>query len=76
MSSASPRSPLPLTRFDFQRLLHAEIEEIDNKIAHLNDLRQRLEEDLLKLHEEDLELQEERALNPSCTEFFVHVLFP
>ena len=51
----------PLTLFAIQRIIRTEIEEIDNKIAHLNDLRRHLEEDLLKLHEEDLELQDERA---------------
>ena len=40
------------------------MEEIDNKITHLNDLRWHLKEDLLNLHEEDLELQEECASRP------------
>ena len=54
----------PLTLFTIQRIIRTEIEEIDSKIAHLNDLRRHLEEDLLKLHEEDLELQDERASSP------------
>jgi division protein 1 len=61
---------LTLRFFAFQRLIRTEIEEIDNKIAHLNGLRRRLEEDLLKLHEEDLELQEERTSSLLCSDVF------
>ena len=49
------------------------MEEIDNKIAHFNNLRRHLEEDLLNLHEEDLELQEERASCPRLPGGFVNI---
>lgn len=42
-----------------QRLVQVELDEIDRKIAHLNELRQKLEHDLTKLDEEDLELKDE-----------------
>lgn len=44
-----------------QSLIHSEITEISLKIAALDGIRAKLEQDLLKLHEDDLELDDERA---------------
>jgi len=44
-----------------QSLLKNEIQEIANKIRALDDLRGHLESDLLRLQEEELELDDERA---------------
>lgn len=43
-----------------QSLIHSEITEITNKIEALDDIRVKLEQDLLKLQEDDLELDDER----------------
>ncbi|KAJ6573994.1 WD40-repeat-containing domain protein [Mycena vulgaris] len=40
-------------------LIHSEITEISLKIAALDGIREKLEQDLLKLHEDDLELDDE-----------------
>ncbi|KAF8912915.1 WD40-repeat-containing domain protein [Gymnopilus junonius] len=40
-------------------LINSEIEEITNKIHALDEIRAKLEQDLLKLHEEELELDDE-----------------
>jgi hypothetical protein len=45
-----------------QSLIHSEIAEISLKIAALDGIRAKLEQDLLKLHEDDLELDDERVL--------------
>jgi hypothetical protein len=42
-----------------QSLINNEIAEITRKIAALDTIRERLEEDLLRLQEEDLELDDE-----------------
>jgi hypothetical protein len=42
-----------------QSLINNEIAEIARKIAALDTIRERLEEDLLRLQEEDLELDDE-----------------
>lgn len=39
--------------------MNCEISEITNKIRALNDVRVKLEQDLLKLQEDDLELDDE-----------------
>ena len=44
----------------FQSLVNNELAEISNKIRALNDVRSRLEQDLLKLQEDELELDDER----------------
>jgi len=41
-------------------LINSEIEEITNKIHALDEIRVKLEQDLLKLQEEELELDDER----------------
>ena len=51
-----------------QSLINAEIQEITNKITVLDTIRNRLEENLLKLHEEELELEDERK-SPSLITF-------
>lgn len=43
-----------------QTLINSEIAEITNKIEALDALRAKLEQDLLRLQEEDLELDDER----------------
>ena len=43
-----------------QSLINSEIEEINNKIKALDSVRGTLEQDLLKLHEDELELDDER----------------
>ncbi|KAJ7837177.1 WD40-repeat-containing domain protein [Mycena olivaceomarginata] len=42
-------------------LIHSEITEISLKIAALDGIRAKLEQDLLKIHEDELELDDERA---------------
>ncbi|KAJ7640121.1 WD40 repeat-like protein [Mycena rosella] len=42
-----------------RNLIHSEITEISLKIAALDSIRAKLEQDLLKLHEDDLELDDE-----------------
>jgi division protein 1 len=51
-----------------QSLINSEIVEINNKIKTLDSIRERLEQDLLKLHEDELELDDERKsrLNRAC----------
>jgi hypothetical protein len=44
-----------------QHLIHSEIGEITNKITALDEIRARLEQDVLKLQEDDLELDAECA---------------
>lgn len=46
-----------------QSLINSEIAEITNKIEALDDIRAKLEQNLLKLQEDDLELDDERALS-------------
>jgi hypothetical protein len=43
-----------------QSLVRGEIDEITHKIRALDDVRQNLEQDLLRLQEDDLELDDER----------------
>lgn len=43
-----------------QSLINSEIAEINNKIKALDSIRDELEQDLLKLHEDELELDDER----------------
>jgi division protein 1 len=43
-----------------QSLINSEIAEINNKIKALDSIRDSLEQDLLKLHEDELELDDER----------------
>jgi division protein 1 len=42
-----------------QSLIHSDIAEITNKIEALDGIRAKLEQDLLKLQEDDLELDDE-----------------
>jgi division protein 1 len=51
-----------------QSLINSEIAEINNKIKTLDSIRERLEQDLLKLHEDELELDDERKslLDRAC----------
>lgn len=44
-----------------QSLINSEIDEVSRKIAALDAIRQRLEENLLKLQEDELELDDERT---------------
>lgn len=46
-----------------QSLINSEIAEITNKIEALDDIRAKLEQNLLKLQEDDLEIDDERALS-------------
>jgi len=48
-----------------QSLVNSEIEEITNKIVILSNIRAQLEQDLLKIQEDELELDDERELTPS-----------
>lgn len=50
---------------DWQSLIHSEVEEITNKIQALDGIRAKLEKDLLKLQEDELELDDERELYSS-----------
>jgi hypothetical protein len=43
-----------------QSLINSEIAEINNKIKALDSIHETLEQDLLKLHEDELELDDER----------------
>jgi len=56
---------IPSSRGDFltpcQSLINNEIEEITHKIEALDGLRTKLERDLLKLQEDELELDAERT---------------
>lgn len=52
-----------------QSLIHSEIEEITHKIQALDGIRARLEQDLLKLQEEELELDDECMSNGSLFNF-------
>lgn len=47
-----------------QSLINNEIEEIMSKIVTLNNIRAKLEQDLLKLQEDELELDDERKSTP------------
>lgn len=47
----------------FQSLINSEIAEITNKIEALDSIRAQLEQDLLKLQEDELELDDERRRN-------------
>jgi division protein 1 len=49
-----------------QSLINSEIVEINNKIKALDSIRERLEQDLLKLHEDELELDDERKSQLNC----------
>lgn len=49
-----------------QSLINSEIAEINNKIKTLDSIRERLEQDLLKLHEDELELDDERKSQLDC----------
>ena len=51
-------------------LINNEIEEISHKIEALDAIRAKLEQDLLRLQEEELELDDERALS-SCLRLFL-----
>ncbi len=51
--------PFALTLLS-QSLINGEIAEITNKIQALDNIRNKLEQDLLKLHEDELELDDER----------------
>ena len=44
-----------------QSLIQSEISEVENKIKALDLIRDQLERDLLKIHEDELELDAERA---------------
>jgi len=48
-----------------QSLVNSEIEEITNKIVILGNIRAQLEQDLLKIQEDELELDDEREPTPS-----------
>ena len=50
-----------------QALINNEIEEITHKIEALDAIRSKLEQDLLRLQEEELELDDERMCRPSIT---------
>ena len=56
-------------------LLHSEISEGTSKIDALDALRSKLEEDLLKLKEDELELDDERMLHSSFYFHFSNCLF-
>jgi division protein 1 len=49
-----------------QSLINSEIAEINNKIKALDSIREGLEQDLLKLHEDELELVDERKSQLDC----------
>lgn len=49
-----------LLTMPLQSLIHSEIAEITNKIEALDGIRAKLEQDLLKLQEDELELDDER----------------
>lgn len=49
-----------------QSLINSEIAEINNKIKALDSIRGSLEQDLLKLHEDELELDDERKGQLNC----------
>jgi hypothetical protein len=57
----------------YQRLAEAEIEEITHKIEALDAIRIHLEQDLLKIHEEELELDDECGSLSSSTCFWLTI---
>lgn len=54
-------SPWRYTQSRLQSLIGSEIAEITHKIQALDDIRSKLEQDLLKLQEDELELDDERT---------------
>ena len=63
------------TNLTKQSLIRSEIAEVDSKINALNQIREQLERDLLKIQEDELELDDERTVSLRSASFQYQVAF-